>query len=543
MTMLTDLARLAAIACVLLGGCCACALAVDSPVKVAVLHGTFDNFRHRDEHDAVLKHLGWQFTKYPSNELKRLTGELDRYDLVVGNPLFNYGEVQDFAAFAAQGRAFMEGGGGIVLTDCNYPTCVNWLGKLGDSFAADVGKCEAQTPATESEPRHPLHFLPHSVRTSNTWSHMVLTGDGWEVLSRCGDGKVVAAAQRVGKGFVLVTSAWPLHAEDLQNVWANLRLQRLGLEATEFALPELTVGPAEIRRGLRNRTAAPAEGALELEVTPQGGAPLRFMSKQSVAARGEATLRLPYRLSVRGTAGVRLALAVGDKTATLLERQAALPDLLSLRLRSPAYRGLTVASRQPGKMTLGVQVAPDKEDLRKLALNVEVRDAGGKSLATRRVPRLPGLQFDQPVSLPTLLAGEYSVRAELIEGAKRVAAARVSLSVLAEGPSVSAATQAQNGRRKHKGRCALRPHLELHDRLAPDDLAWQCCFDHRQQIRPEAARAVGVGWVDFEVEIPHQVPFALAPNDGERYQRGSARRCASREAEEGAQNPRLLGNG
>ncbi|NCQ27856.1 MAG: hypothetical protein GW802_10540, partial [Armatimonadetes bacterium] len=83
MTMLTDLARLAAIACVLLGGCCACALAVDSPVKVAVLHGTFDNFRHRDEHDAVLKHLGWQFTKYPSNELKRLTGELDRYDLVV----------------------------------------------------------------------------------------------------------------------------------------------------------------------------------------------------------------------------------------------------------------------------------------------------------------------------------------------------------------------------------------------------------------------------------------------------------------------------
>jgi len=435
MTMLTDLARLAAIACVLLGGCCACALAVDSPVKVAVLHGTFDNFRHRDEHDAVLKQLGWQFTKYPCTELARLVGDLGQYDLVLGNPLFNYGEVQDFGAHAAEWRAFMERGGGIVLSDCNYATCVDWLAKLGDTFKAGVEGCKAQQSATESAPRHSLHFLPYELRAGNSWAHMVLTGGGWEVISRCGDGNVVAAVQRVGKGFAFVASGWPLGAEALQNVWANLCLQRLGLAAMAFAMPELTVGSAEVRLGLRNGAAAPAEVTLDLEVTPEGAAPVRFTNRQSVAARGEAALRLPYRLSVRGKAGARLTLTSGGATTTLLKRHAVLPELLSVRLASPAYRGLALASRPPAKVVLGVAVTPDKEDLRKLSLSVQVRDAAGKQLARQSVGRLPGREFEQAVAVPKLPAGDYSVRAELTEGRRRLAVAKTSLSVLAEAPS------------------------------------------------------------------------------------------------------------
>ena len=122
----TNSACLVAALCALLAGSCPFGTAAKKPVNLAVLHGTFDSFRHSDEHDAVLRQFGWQFAKYSSTELKRLAGALGQYDLVLGNALFNYCEVQDHGAYADEWRAFMD-----------------WLGKLGETFDASVADRQA----------------------------------------------------------------------------------------------------------------------------------------------------------------------------------------------------------------------------------------------------------------------------------------------------------------------------------------------------------------------------------------------------------------
>ncbi len=405
------------------------------PLRVAVIHGTYDNNRHQGEHDGALAELGWPATQYPMTDLKRLAGELGGYDLVLGNPLFNFGDVQDYGAHAGAWRAFLERGGALVLTDCNYAPCVEWLKKVDAGLEAGTEACKAPAPAAESTPRHPLHFLPNAIEAHNSWAHLVLPGKGWEVLSRCGDGHPVAAAARLGKGLLLITSGWPLRAADLENVRANLALHRLGFAATRFEMPRLTVGQGELRLGLKRTAGAPATAGLSLEAGPEGGAPARFAQSASFTAGQEHLLRLPYRLSTRGKTRVRLRLDLGPEAADLLSRESVLPDLLSLRLRAPVYRGLVPLSRWSGKVVAGVEVVPDREKTGRLSLAAEVLDAAGKQVCRRDLKRLPGADFAVALETGRVPPGDYSIRAVLAEGKKVLANASAPFTVLEDLPA------------------------------------------------------------------------------------------------------------
>ncbi len=399
---------------------------------VAILHGTYDNGRHQAEHDAALDALGWTAVKYPLTEADRLGADLERYDLVLGNPLFNYGpDTRDLGAHAEAWRRFLERGGALVLTDCNYPSCVDWLARLGPELALATAPCAAAAPAS-GPADHPLLCLPNPWPVRNSWQHLVPVGAGWDVAARCGDGNAVLVTRRLGRGLLAATSLWPLRAENLQNVWTNLRLQRRGLAAARFHMTPLAHGPGSASIELTGLAGESLEAALRLELTPADGAMRSVAGRPATVAPGKQTpLQIEYRIAgARGPTRCRLLLDVLPQPLALLDRTVNLPPLLALRLRDPAYRGMALRSAWPGAVTAMVTAAPDEEALGDLSLTAWLQAPDGREAARTAVPALPGTEVEVRLPLENPEPGDYTLAVRLDHRGREAARAAEKVSVL-----------------------------------------------------------------------------------------------------------------
>ncbi|MBM3499611.1 MAG: hypothetical protein FJX74_13200 [Armatimonadetes bacterium] len=96
--------------------------------RVALLFSDHGSFRHRDDYDGRLADLGWPLTKFENTPFAELVGRLSEFDVLLGGALFNYSNPQDLSAHAEPLLRFVREGGAAVLTDCNYPSMVTWLG-------------------------------------------------------------------------------------------------------------------------------------------------------------------------------------------------------------------------------------------------------------------------------------------------------------------------------------------------------------------------------------------------------------------------------
>jgi hypothetical protein len=405
---------------------------------VAILHGTYDNDRHRDEHDAALAQLGWPATKYALRDVPRLVAELERYDLVIGNPLFNYGpDTRDLGVDGERWRAFLDRGGAVVLTDCNYPSCVDWLARLGPGFEVSTEPCASAAAAVPADPVPALLSLPNPWAVRNSWQHLVAAAPGWEIAGRCGDGQAVVALHREGRGLLVLSSLWPLRAAHLENAWANLQLQRQGLLVTQFEAGALTVGPGRATVGLKRLRGGSLTVALRHEAGPEGGTPVVTRGTDTVVAEGAtAVLELAYRIHARGPARVSLWLEGPTPAAMLLDRALVLPPLLRVRVKAPGYRATSTPATWPGAITLAVSVAPDEERLADVALAAVVSDPAGKEVARAEVSSLSVGEVEMRLPLATVAAGDYAVRVQLSErGGKVVATAASTVSVLPDSPT------------------------------------------------------------------------------------------------------------
>lgn len=405
--------------------------------RVAILHGTYDHGRHQGEHDAALASLGWHATRYALTDADALVAALDRYDLVLGNPLFNYGpDARDLGVHGEAWRRFLERGGGLVLTDCNYPTCVDWLARLGPGWALAAAPCSAGAPATAPAPVHPVLCVPNPWIPANSWQHLDPTGSGWEAAARCGDGHAVVAVQRLGKGLVVVTSQWPARATHLENVWTALQLQRQDLAVTRFEMTPPGLGPGRAVLGLRRLAGEPAAVRLRLEVIPDGAAPQIAEGKPAtIAAAGEAQLELDYRITgLRGPVRLALTLETPAARLTLADRKAVLPPLLAVRVKQPLYRGTALASAWPGAVALGVRVVPDQEDPQALSLAAELQAPDGQTAARQTAATTAGEETEVRLPLANPAAGTYTAQVRLVQGNRDLAVAKAPIEVLAATP-------------------------------------------------------------------------------------------------------------
>jgi hypothetical protein len=405
---------------------------------VAILHGTYDHNRHQAEHDNALAGLGWATTKYALTDIDRLLAELDRYDLVIGNPLFNYGpDTRDLGLGGARWRAFLERGGAVVLSDCNYPSCVDWLERLAPSCAVTLAPCATADAARESTPPHPLHRLPNPVSGRNSWQHLVLPAGGWEAMTLCGDGHATTAVQPLGAGLLVLSTPWPLGPANLENLWANLQLRRLGLRATRFEIAPLGLGDGVVTLGLQGVGAGARAVTLRYTLEPAQGQARTVSATAEVGSDAAVELRLACS-STRADdrARARLELQVADRAVRLFEHTLELVPLLDVRLDRPAYRGIVPAAARPGEVVLGVTVTPEQEPLAELTLEAWVCAAAGAELTRRERQPVTTNEFTLRLPLPDLGPGDYVVHTDLRRAGAVIATVERRLSLLPDGPAV-----------------------------------------------------------------------------------------------------------
>lgn len=352
-----------------------CLLAVSlaraaEPVRVALVHGSFGNYRHRDDYDAVTKALGWKLDKFENKDFGKLVGQLDNYDIVLGTALFNYSlNVQDFSVYREQLLAFMRRGGAIVLTDANYPDHLNWLAKWGPDWAVSVAPCKSTTtPNKWLDARHPIFSGDTPVRElSASWSHLEPTtekGAGWQTLSTCADGDATSLFRTEGRGFMMLSGFWAYDAAQLRNLWATLQYARGGIMPT---LPDLTnLKPYDniVQCGFLNTADQPLTLQMKVGVTDLLGARPALSADGTAAPGTRGSLGLRLFLPRRGVYDLSLALQVkGGPALPTVKAHLVIPPLIETTIIEPRYRGTTMAAAPPAHVRAEVTLHPYGENL------------------------------------------------------------------------------------------------------------------------------------------------------------------------------------
>jgi hypothetical protein len=404
----------------------------DAP-RVALVYSDFGNFRHRDDYDARLAGMGWPLTKFENTHFGELVAQLDDFDIVLGSALFNYSNVQDFAAHKDELLQFVRAGGAVVLTDCNYLPMVEWLGALGDGWSVSVANTQVNPcPPAWMKSDHVLFTTPNRIESlGGTWAQMQV-GDAWTVLARSEEGGVTAAFRREGRGFFYITSRWPLDERMLANLWTCLQLSRAGVEMTLPDLSTFHLGRNEFTVRLRNLTEEPRRVRLDIrdEQDAKAGSE-QFSTRTDVPPLSRRLLAVEMDNAYRGGHHLDATVFVDDRVALATDPvSVTIPPLLQVRVAKPAYRGTVYAAHPPRDIVLEALVTPDAGD-----------EIGGLSLAARLAEGEPPtiVQLKEAVTrvalrLPDRLPHSLQATVALRRGDKRIASQTVTIPVIPSQP-------------------------------------------------------------------------------------------------------------
>lgn len=389
--------------------------------NAAVLHGTVKGNAHSDEFDKPLKELGWSFAKYGSTtvDMSKLVKELNLYDMILVCPLFNYGYKDPYLPidYAPALARFVREGGALVLTDAVYESHTAWLPMMDQRLTIDLGSCNSPTDAAYPIPSLPYNSMPNILRIGITFKHFTLPKNTkWEVVARCGGhGAPAVVVARLGKGFVYATTFRHPNAQLLENMRANLEIQRMGLVATEFKMPNLTVGSGEVKLKLKNISNTPVELSALLSVAAPRKAPVNAEKSITLPAGREEMLSVSYDIPIRGKADASLAITSNSKNALLFKRSIVLPELLTIS--PPRYRGIAVASEveRTGNIRVPTNIVPYREKPEELRLKVSIRTKAGRIVG--KTTEQTGLSANNLLTLTTgkLIPGDYVIESELLK--------------------------------------------------------------------------------------------------------------------------------
>jgi len=407
------------------------------PKRVAVISssGVNNDFRSFNEYDGTLKHLGWQFDKFRNTELGRFFEQANRYDLVLTTSLWNYGDPQDMRALAPKWRQYLESGGILVLTDMAYAPMCDWLVALdkglfveyGDAFR-DLGRERATLDLSS-----PSRFLtvPHFVGALNYWAHFRRWGEKYKVWAQTKAGTAIGLVTTVGKGVLIVTTAWAFSPEMLQNLYANARTLMSGVWATWRKVPEeMPPGNFKAELVVENLREAP----ISVEIQPE----LRLKDGNSVAVGKSRSITLPPK--VRLTVPIAIPCRVrGELEAVAILKTSETPKAIEITqpFRIPPLVELslkrTIFARSD-EVQISVKLTPPLG--RKAKCSVKLYGSDGKLVREFKLER-SGM-----VSLParTLPSGRYETKAEAVvegkNGEKATATRRFEIAAI-ERPTLS----------------------------------------------------------------------------------------------------------
>lgn len=222
------------------------------PNRVALISssGVNNDYRSWMEYDERLRILGWQYDKFRNTDLAQFFQKQSDYDLILTTSLWNYGDPQEMRHYLLQFGAFLEKGGIAILTDMAYPPMCDWLADLdpqlfieyGDA-RRDLGGEKAQLDITS-----PSSFLtsPHRFLSLPYWAHIRRWGNKYKVWAQTKGGTAVGLVANIGKGVLIVTTAFALSPEMLENLYTNAMGLKTGLMG-EWKEPPSEIPPGTFR--------------------------------------------------------------------------------------------------------------------------------------------------------------------------------------------------------------------------------------------------------------------------------------------------------
>jgi len=395
------------------------------PPKVAVMYSSFADYAFRDEYDAHLAGLGWQFEKLENTEADGLVGRLGEFDLVITTGVANYEHPQDLGARSAEWLAWLQAGGGLLVTDASYDSVLGmWLGALGPGSELTSGQCAPYTGAhggsraVACDSTSPITQAPEPLGAvleakGGVWAHLESWGPAWRNLATCADGKSLLVARDIGKGCILATSFFrfqgdagrPAATALFRNLWSHVQGLRNGLELYALDLGPTAPGVRDVRLALRSTSGDPCACRARVRATAEDGSSTEATTDIAAPAGQVAEIVLPFEIVTRGALRVAVEVESGGKTLLSLEYPLRIPHPVELTLADahiyPERPELDITA----EFTPPLGITPEDTSV---AVLIDGRE-------TLRVPAPPArLRWILPVD--PLALGAHSLRVALREG-------------------------------------------------------------------------------------------------------------------------------
>jgi hypothetical protein len=330
-----------------------------TPQRVALISssGVNNDFRSWGEYDGQLQALGWTFDRFRNTELEKFFERAQEYDLVLTTSLWNYGDPQDMRRYVTQWQRFLEQGGILVLTDMAYAPMCDWLSDLREDLSVSYSDAARELGDERAllDTSQLSSFLsrPNRFGALNYWAHFPKWGKGYSVWARTKAGTAIGLLASVGRGILIVTTAWAFSAEMLVNLYANARIAQSGVWVDFVDLPsEVTPGTHTVRVRIENMRQQPitvsANVKLERDQQPlSAGQPVRL----SLRGRQSKTVSIPLTFLERGNIKLVATAHVAENEGIEVWRPVFVPDLVELRLKR------TVLVRSD-KLEVSVRLSP-----------------------------------------------------------------------------------------------------------------------------------------------------------------------------------------
>jgi hypothetical protein len=390
---------------------------VYKPKRVAVISssGVNNDFRSWGEYDDRLRVLGWEFDKFRNTELGKFFERAQDYNFVLTTSLWNYGDPQDMRKFVHHWRKYMEAGGIVVFTDMAYPPMCDWLSDLSEDLFISYGDAFKELGAEKAslDTSRLSQFLtkPNRVETLNYWAHFSKWGRGYTVWAWTKAGTAVGLVAPIGRGVLIVTTAWAFSPEMLVNIYANALAIKSGIWAEFVGLPqELAPSTHSVRLTIENLREQPKTVKVILRVTRDEGQMAKVQSLQvSLKGKERKVISVPVTFDWRGKLNLVATISLPEGEVFEVSQPVRIPELVELRLKRTVFV-------RSDKVEIFVRLNPFQG--RRARATVTVRQQGEAPVFTST------LTSSKVISLPaySLKPGQYLVRAEAREngtGSKR----------------------------------------------------------------------------------------------------------------------------
>lgn len=398
--------------------------------KIAVMSGP-KGAEYKTEFDFAMQNLGLSADYYEctTNGVKKLAENLNRYDLVMFCPLFNW--TRDKGTFLPEGTLnkkafldFLNKGGVLVMTDASYWQPLKWLAELGPEFGGikdgsckDVDELHQVKYTYDAEVPHAIKFFPNKINQPCYWGHYLkpTANSKWRAVAYCQEDFPVMFTQDVGKGLVVLSVMRQPSAAHLENYFANAQMRHSGLKVKSFEMSPIQIGEGSVKIELE--TPVKEKTKLIFQVSDD-----KFHKQDFEAVFTGSTCEVDFKIEQRGPITVSLVVETAKGRTVAFTRNSVIPQLVTLN--QSAYRGILSTKRRLPEVKFQVDVNPIHEDLTDTKLVLSLFDQCGNIIAapayehdfsTNSIPN--ELLLSVPMS-KMLTAGEYTLTVEIMKNGR-----------------------------------------------------------------------------------------------------------------------------